>query len=111
MNNKLIVIIIKKGLASKLLDVAKKHGAEGGTITYGKGSAESHIYEKILGIKYEIEKEIILMAVNAEKTNNILNNIITKFKLNTPGKGIAFVIDIKKCLGIVHLLNKEGEIK
>ncbi len=106
LNQKLIVAIVKKGFATDLVKVAKKEGAEGSTIFYGKGTAERKIYESILGVEYEPEKEIIFIGVREEIVIDVLKAIAKKAKLNKPGSGIAFVLDAKKCIGIARLLKE-----
>lgn len=106
-NYKLIVVIVKKGLASSLVMKLKKEGVEGSTIMYGKGMAEKRIYEQILGIKYEPEKEIILMAVESSKVDNVLDTMIKNERLNEPGHGIAVVLNLNKCVGIARLLKNQ----
>ncbi|NLL44170.1 MAG: P-II family nitrogen regulator [Mollicutes bacterium] len=108
-NYKLIITIVKKGRATNLIAKLKKIGLEGNTIMFGKGAAEKRIYEQILGIKYEPEKEIILMVVEDSKVNKIVNKITELEQLNKPGHGIALVLDLKKCIGISKLLNKKGD--
>lgn len=84
-----------------------KEGVEGSTIMYGKGMAEKRIYEQILGIKYEPEKEIILMAVESSKVDNVLDTMIKNERLNEPGHGIAVVLNLNKCVGIARLLKNQ----
>lgn len=106
LDQKLIVVIVKKGFAVDLIKAAKKKGAEGSTIFYGKGTAEKNIYESILGIEYEPEKEIILLGVNKDVVDDVLEVIVKKAKLKKPGTGIAFVLDTSKCIGIARLLKE-----
>ncbi len=103
-DHKLIIFIIRKGLSSKVIKSAKAAGAVGWTLTYGRGIAEKHIYENILGIAYEPEKEIIFIAVKDTDIDNILNKASEKVDLNKPGGGIAIVLDLAKCVGIAHLV-------
>lgn len=97
----LIVVIVKKGLSEQVLDAAKEAGAEGGTIVYGRGTG-IHEKAKLLGIPIEPEKEIIFIIIEKEKTNEVLNSVVTAVGLDKPGAGIAFVIELSKVLGICH---------
>lgn len=101
---KLIIIIIKKGMASKLIIKLKKLGIEGYTVMFGKGTAEKKVYEQILGVEYEPGKEIIFIAMEESKVDEMLNFIIKEEKINKPGHGIAIVLDLSKCVGIARLL-------
>ena len=98
---KLIVTIIKKGMASKLVKATKQAGAEGGTILLGKGTGV-HEHAKFLGIPIEPEKEIILTLVPEAMMNGVLEAVVAAGKLNKPGTGIAFIIDIRDVTGICH---------
>lgn len=107
MQYKLIITIVKRGEASKIVAATKKSGAGGGTILLGRGTASQNIYLQILGMEYEPEKEIILTLVDSEKTGEILEVITKEAQLNKPGKGIAFVISDKAIVGAFHLLKKD----
>jgi len=100
----LIVTIVSKGYSEDVVKYAKKAGAEGSTILSGRGTGD-HDAAKLFGILIEPEKEIILTVVSDAKTNEILETICDKLKLDEPGNGIAFVLDITKCSGI-HDTNK-----
>jgi len=102
----LIAVIVKKGLSEKVLDFAKRAGAEGGTILYGRGTG-IHEKAKLLGIPIEPEKEIILIVIDKKKTKTVLDSIVTSVNLNKPGVGIAFVVELSKVLGICHGLDYE----
>ena len=103
--HELIVTIVKKGWTENIIEASKKAGAEGGTIVSGRGVG-IHEGKKLLGIPIEPEKEIILTLVQEEITDQVLSAIIKAGKLDKPGTGISFVIDVKKLDGIVHLLEQ-----
>lgn len=107
-DHQLIVTIIKKGWAEKILNAAKRAGARGSTIMYGRGVG-IHETKKLLGIPIEPEKEIILTLIHKDKTDAVLKAIVEAGQLNKPGTGIGFVIDVDKVVGIVHLLEQCGE--
>ena len=100
--HKLIVAIVKKGYATKIVTAAKKAGAHGGTIIFGRGSAEKTLYESIFGIAYQPEKEIIFIAVGEEELDIVLQAVTREGDLDIPGRGIAFVLDLAKIVGTVH---------
>ena len=100
----LITVIVKKGLSEKVLDSAKKAGAEGGTIMFGRGTG-IHEKAKLFGIPIEPEKEIVLIIIDKKKTKKVLDSIVNSVNLNKPGVGIAFVFELSKVLGICHGLD------
>lgn len=98
----LIVTIVNKGSSEIIIKASKSAGAEGGTIIPGRGTG---IREKqmLWGIPIEPEKDIILTIVPRERTQAILQAIVEQGKLNQPGAGISFVLELKKIAGICHM--------
>jgi nitrogen regulatory protein P-II 1 len=101
---KLIISVVKRGLATRIINKAKKVGAKGGTTVFGKGTAEKRIYENILGIVYEPEKEVVFIIVEENYVNEVLEAIAKEGNFKKRGNGIGFVVNIKKCIGIVCTL-------
>ena len=97
----IIFAIVEMGRATKILEAAEKVGAEGGTIFYGRGTGV-HEHEKILGISIEPEKEIIMILINKQIADTVLDTVISAGELNKPGRGLVFVMDISKVVGICH---------
>lgn len=104
----LIVTIVNRGWAERIVKASKEAGAEGGTIFFGRGTG-IHETQKLFGIPIEPEKEIILTAIPRGKTEKVLSAIVEAGKLNQPGTGIAFVIELKKVAGICHMLKGEWD--
>jgi len=104
----LIVTIVNKSLADTVVEASKKAGAEGGTIIYGRGTG---IHEKkmLFSMMIEPEKEIVLTLIRNKKTQAVLDSIVTETKLNEPGNGIAFVLEVEATSGICHAINAENE--
>ncbi len=101
----LIVTIINKGDSDKVVEASKKAGAEGGTILTGRGTG-IHEQAKFFNILIEPEKEIVLTLIDREKTDDVLTMIMKEAHLDEPGKGIAFVLDVERTVGINHILNE-----
>lgn len=108
----LIVTIVNKGFSEQIVEASKKAGAEGGTIINGRGTG-IHEKAKLFSIPIEPEKEIVLTLINREKTKEVLQKIVEEGDLEKPGKGIAFILEVERTVGINHLLNKmvNGRIK
>jgi nitrogen regulatory protein P-II 1 len=98
----LIVAIVAQGRASKIMAAAKEAGAEGGTIVRGRGSG-IHESDRFFGVPIEPEKDILLVLIERNRTDGVLKAIVKAGKLNEPGKGIAFVLNVPRIEGIVHL--------
>lgn len=101
----LIVTIVNKGFSEQIVEASKKAGAEGGTIINGRGTG-IHEKAKLFSIPIEPEKEIVLTLINREKTKEVLQKIVEEGDLEKPGKGIAFILEVERTVGINHLLNK-----
>lgn len=101
----LIVTIINKGNAEKVVEASKLAGAEGGTILSGRGTG-IHEKAKLFNIVIEPEKEMVLTLISKDKTNSVLERIEKDADLDKAGKGIAFVLDVERTVGINHILNQ-----
>lgn len=106
----LIVTIVNRGEAEKVVQASRKAGAEGGTILCGRGTG-IHEHAKLFGITIEPEKEIVFTLIDRRKSEKVLEAIINESELNKPGKGIAFVLEVEKVAGINHPLNKMANEK
>jgi len=98
----LIVTIVNKGDAEKVVAASKAGGATGGTILSGRGTG-IHEYAKLFGISIEPEKEIILTLMNRSDADEVLKAIINEVDLDKPGKGIAFTLPVSSVAGISQL--------
>lgn len=106
-DHELIVTIVRKGWAEKVIDAAKAAGARGGTVLHGRGVGV-HEKKKLLGLPIEPEKEIILTLIHKDKTNEVLKAVVEAGQLQKPGMGVGFVLDVDKVVGIVELLEQCG---
>lgn len=104
---KLIVVIIERGQSAKIIKHLGRKNQIGWTLFYGSGIVDPEFAESILGIKFNPQKEVILIVEKAETVNTVLTKITKLGKLNVPGKGIAFVLDLNACFGLKKLLNNK----
>ena len=102
LTHKLMVTIVPKGMAAKVVKAAKAAGAEGATILYGRGVG-IHERSSFLGFPIEPEKEIILTLVPENKLEQVLDAEVEEGKLHRPGTGVGFVIDTLRIAGAAHL--------
>jgi len=93
---KLIITVVNKGKAEKVLDVAHRAGSVGGTILFGHGAA----VRLLLGICVEPEKDIVLTLIEEDKVQAVLDAFVLELELNEPNKGIAFVVSLDKVVGL-----------
>lgn len=100
----LIVSIVGKGFAEDVVDAAKRAGAEGATIINGRGLG-IHENLKLFNIPIEPEKEVVLTLIPQSITEKVLKAVSDAAELHSPNKGIAFVMEVEKAVGICHLPN------
>lgn len=103
--NDLIVAIVGRGENTKIVKAAKAVGAEGATIIPGRGTG-IHEQKKLLGIAIEPEKDVVLIVVKREISEQVLQAVVQAGDLEQPATGIAFVIELSKVVGIAHLLRQ-----
>ncbi|KCZ70757.1 Nitrogen regulatory protein P-II [Candidatus Methanoperedens nitroreducens] len=101
-NYNVIFTIVERGKGETIIKAAHEAGAEGATLFFGRGTGV-HEHKKILGIPIEPEKEIVITLIEKEKTDAILEAIVRAGKLDEPGHGRAFVLNVEKMAGAVHL--------
>ncbi|HOA80936.1 MAG TPA: P-II family nitrogen regulator [Defluviitaleaceae bacterium] len=94
-----IFIIVDRGLGHEVVDVATEAGARGATIINARGSG-IHEKEVFFSINIEPEKEIVMIIIKKEETDKIIDAVKEKMKIDEPGKGIIFVMDVTKASGL-----------
>ncbi len=96
-----IVAILPRGEADRVMEDAKKAGAQGGTIFLARGTG-SHEAKTFFGLTVEPGREILLIVSKEEQTDKILDAVVESANLKKPGTGIAFVLDISRIIGLRH---------
>jgi len=95
----LIITITEEGYSEKVMNVAKKNGATGGTLIKGSGLGNKDAV-KFLGFSIEPEKDIILIVANTTIKTKLMQEITKEVGLNTKGKGICFSLPIDQTMGL-----------
>ncbi len=93
----LLVTIVSRGKGEKIVSFLNNKGVTFNFMSLGRGTASSELLD-YLGLG-ETKKDIIISTALKENTKTLLNNMRDLMNLNDPGKGIAFVIDIKSVGG------------
>ena len=94
----LIVTIVNKDYATRLMDAARDVGAKGGTILNARGTGD-HNVEKLFGLTIQQEKEVVLILTEVKHKESIMQTIIKAVGLNTPGRGICFSLPVEDFIG------------
>jgi nitrogen regulatory protein PII len=94
-----IYTIVEKGAADTVLDAAYAAGARGGTIINARG-AGPHENKTLFSMAIEPEKEIVMILTECSLTEGIANSIKEALKMDEPGNGLMFILDINKTYGL-----------
>lgn len=94
-----LTVVVNRGMAEDVMDIARKSGVTGGTILHGRG-AGSDYSAKFLGMEIEPEKELVIILLPSEIVEKVANDIYTELKLDNPGTGILFVEPVLDVRGL-----------
>jgi len=94
-----IFIVVDKGKAESVIEHASSAGARGATIINARGSG-IHETSMLFSMTIEPEKEIILILSDNTITDSIVSSIRENMKIDEPGNGILFVLDVNKTYGL-----------
>ena len=96
-----IFVVLPRGTAEHVMNVAKEAGAQGGTILFARGTG-AHEAKTFLGLTVDIAKEVLFVLTSEKDTERILKAIVEAGHLEKPGTGIAFVMSVDKTVGLVN---------
>ena len=99
-NHEVIIAIVNAGFAEDAMDVAREHGARGGTILNARGVAREK-EAAFFGIAIHAEKEILMIVVEKEDRNAILNALYKEMGMDKKAQGIAFSLPVSDAAGLV----------
>lgn len=103
-----LTVIVDRGMAEDVMDIARRAGVRGGTILHGRG-AGAEMATKLFGIEIEPEKELVLILVPSELIKKVIEDLTTELQLDEPGKGILFVEPILETRGLFEMHNKKSK--
>lgn len=98
MFNKLTVIV-DRGMAEEVMEIARRAGAKGGTILHGRGTGAEYT-AKLLGMEIEPEKELVIILMPGSLVDQAVSDLTKELQLSSPGKGILFVEPIVEVRGL-----------
>ncbi len=101
MNYLAVFVVVERGKADPIVEVAKKAGASGATIFYGRGTGESE-FKKFFNLNIESSKEIIFVLTREEKRKPIIDAMVKAGRLDDPGTGVLFTMPVTEILGLRH---------
>ncbi len=92
----LITVIVQRGVADLVVQVALEAGAQGATVFHAHGTGVRQKLLGILGLTVNTEKEIIYIAVPSEQADRLFERIFVTAKMDTPGMGFMWVTPLEK---------------
>ena len=95
-----VFVVLPRGTAEHVMNVAKEAGAQGGTIFFARGTG-AHEAKTFFGLTVDIAKEVLFVLTDEKDTERILDAIVEAGHLEKPGTGIAFVMSVDKTIGLI----------
>jgi len=87
-----ILVIVNRGFAEKVVDVARQSGAKGATIMRGRGTGENQkVMLPIINIELQPEKEIIWFITASDVSAPIADSLLSDQQLEQDGEITVFV--------------------
>ena len=99
-----VITVVTRGHSDKVMESAKKAGAEGATIISARGNS-IHETDTVLGISIQPEKDVVMILVKKQIRKRVMREICSSSGLSDAGQGICFSLPVDEVGGIVHLLN------
>lgn len=96
-----IFTVVERGLGQEVVDAANSAGARGATIISARGSG-IHEDTMFFSMRIEPEKEIVMIIIEKERADKVVSFISETMKIDEPGKGIIFGMDINRVSGILR---------
>ena len=100
-NHEVIFAIVNAGFAEVAMDIARGHGARGGTIINARGVAREK-EAAFFGITIHAEKEILMLVVEKKIRDNILNALYKEMGMDKKAQGIAFSLPVSDVAGLIQ---------
>ena len=98
-NYHLLITMVIEGYAEKVMSVAKKCGANGGTLIKGREIGSKSGF-KFFNVQVEPEKDVLLIVCKNEDKNRIMEGILEKYGANTEARGVCITLPIDNTIGI-----------
>ncbi len=107
-NHEVIIAIVNSGFAEETMEVAKKHGARGGTIINARGVAKEEA-AAFFGIAFHADKEILMIVVEKDVRNAILNALYQEMGMDKKSRGIVFSLPVSDVAGLAPAIQEKKE--
>ena len=105
---KKLTVIVDRGMAVDVMDIALKAGVRGGTIMHGRGTGAEHT-TTLFGMQIEPEKELVMILMPTGLVDKVVDDLYRELKLDDPGNGILFVEPVLGVRGLLDLEDSKTE--
>ena len=105
-NHEVIFAIVNGGYADEVMNVAKEHGARGGTILNARGVAREEA-AAFFGITLHAEKELLMIVVEKSIRDGVLNGIYKAMGMSKKSTGIVFSLPVSDVAGLAMPIAQE----
>ena len=105
-NHEVIFAIGNGGYADEVMNVAKEHGARGGTILNARGVAREEA-AAFFGITLHAEKELLMIVVEKSIRDAVLNGIYKAMGMSKKATGIVFSLPVSDVAGLAKPIAEE----
>ncbi len=95
-----IFSIVENGAAETVVKAAEAAGSKGATIINARG-AGVHETAKLFAMDVEPEKEIVLILAETAAAPAIIEAIRREARLDEPGRGLLFCVDVGQTFGVL----------
>lgn len=92
----LLTVIVQRGRADLVTQVALDGGAQGATVFHAQGSGVPQKYLGILSLTVDTEKEVVYIVVPAEQADRLFERVFVAAKMDTPGMGMLWLTRLEK---------------
>ena len=96
---KKISVIVNRGNADDVMEIARRAGAQGGTILHGRGTGAA-CAAKLFGMEIEPEKELVMILLPSAKADQVIAQLCAEIDFEDPGNGILFVEPVLNVKGL-----------
>ena len=92
----LLTVIVQRGTADLVTQIALDAGAQGATVFYAQGTGVPKKHLGILSLTVDTEKEILYIVVPAEQADRLFERVFVAAKMDTPGMGMLWLSRLEK---------------
>lgn len=97
---KKLTVVVNRGMAETVMEIARKSGVKGGTVIHGRGTG-SDVTAKLFGMEIQPEKELVMILMPGDLVDKVVHDLYHELQMDVPGHGILFVEPVSEVRGLV----------